>query len=146
MLSAMKLSLFAMKLGWTSALQLPFYVNTDAVYQHQQPQQPVPYVDKPLVDTTSLQATIHSENLLARAETLFEIAKLAEADYNHPTRVIGSKGACTPDKMTSICKAQKFNSCRTCGHSRLHLLKHCCSWRLLCAIKSDISRSLRHHF
>ena len=29
---------------------------------------------------------------MARAEKLYEIAKLSEDQYNHPTRVIGSAG------------------------------------------------------
>lgn len=49
---------------------------------------------KPLVDSEALQAAIKAENLLARAEDLYKIAKLGEAEYNHPTRVIGSAGMC----------------------------------------------------
>ncbi|KAK3368789.1 peptidase family M28 [Podospora didyma] len=48
--------------------------------------------DKPLVDTEKLQSTITKKNLLVRAKELFEIAKLGEPEYNHPTRVIGSAG------------------------------------------------------
>lgn len=47
---------------------------------------------RPLVDTEALQASISSENLLSRAKELYEVAKLGEAEFNHPTRVIGSKG------------------------------------------------------
>lgn len=47
---------------------------------------------KDLVDSESLQARIHADNLLERAKTLYSIAKLGEAEYNHPTRVIGSEG------------------------------------------------------
>jgi aminopeptidase Y len=47
---------------------------------------------KPLVNSEVLQAHITSENLLKRAKKLFEIAELGAADYNHPTRVIGSAG------------------------------------------------------
>jgi aminopeptidase Y len=82
----MILSLLALNLGCAAALQLPDYVNT------RQQQQPLHYADKPLVDSASLEATIHSKNLLSRAKELFEIAKLGEDEYNHPTRVIGSKG------------------------------------------------------
>lgn len=46
----------------------------------------------PLVDSESLQATISGKNLLVRAKQLYRIAKLSEDEYNHPTRVIGSKG------------------------------------------------------
>lgn len=47
---------------------------------------------KKLVSTEALQASIKSDNLLARAEELYKIAKLGEEEYNHPTRVIGSEG------------------------------------------------------
>lgn len=49
-------------------------------------------VKRPLVDSKALQASIKSENLLKRAEHLYEIAKLGEKEFNHPTRVIGSDG------------------------------------------------------
>ena len=45
-----------------------------------------------LVDSQALQDTIKAENLKARAEKLYEIARLSEDEYNHPTRVIGSAG------------------------------------------------------
>ncbi|RDW68042.1 peptide hydrolase-4 [Coleophoma cylindrospora] len=45
-----------------------------------------------LVSSSALQDDIFSENLLKRAKSLFEIAKLGEKEYNHPTRVIGSDG------------------------------------------------------
>jgi aminopeptidase Y len=47
---------------------------------------------KPLVNSTELQDLISGDRLLARAKKLFEIAKLGEEEYNHPTRVIGSAG------------------------------------------------------
>jgi aminopeptidase Y len=47
-----------------------------------------------LVSTEALQASIKSDNLLARAKELYEVAKLGEEEYNHPTRVIGSDGEC----------------------------------------------------
>ncbi|GKT64281.1 aminopeptidase Y [Colletotrichum tofieldiae] len=46
--------------------------------------------NKPLVETEALQDTISAENLLARAKELYDIAKLGEEEFNHPTRVIGS--------------------------------------------------------
>ncbi|GAB1319914.1 Aminopeptidase Y [Madurella fahalii] len=49
-------------------------------------------VGKPLVDSETLQGTISSKNLFSRAKQLYRIAKLSEDEYNHPTRVIGSKG------------------------------------------------------
>ncbi|KAK0711760.1 aminopeptidase-like protein Y [Lasiosphaeris hirsuta] len=47
---------------------------------------------KPLIDSEALQSTISTAALLARAKHLYKIAKLGEDEYNHPTRVIGSKG------------------------------------------------------
>ncbi|KAK1965431.1 peptidase family M28 [Colletotrichum sublineola] len=47
---------------------------------------------KPLVETKALQDTISADNLLSRAKELYDIAKLGEEEYNHPTRVIGSDG------------------------------------------------------
>jgi aminopeptidase Y len=44
------------------------------------------------VSSESLQDRIHAENLFERAKTLYSIAELGEDEYNHPTRVIGSKG------------------------------------------------------
>ncbi|RYP20330.1 hypothetical protein DL767_009476 [Monosporascus sp. MG133] len=49
-------------------------------------------LDRPLVDSEELQAKITKDNLLSRAKELYEIAKLSEDEYNHPTRVIGSHG------------------------------------------------------
>lgn len=47
---------------------------------------------KPIVDSEELQASIKSKNLYKRAERLYEIAKLGQDEFNHPTRVIGSDG------------------------------------------------------
>ncbi|KAJ2903966.1 peptidase family M28 [Zalerion maritima] len=44
------------------------------------------------VDSEKLQSLIKGDNLLARAEKLYEISKLGEDEYGHPTRVIGSAG------------------------------------------------------
>jgi aminopeptidase Y len=49
-------------------------------------------ISKPVVDSETLQAAISADNLLTRAKKLYEIAKLSEEEYNHPTRVIGSDG------------------------------------------------------
>lgn len=51
---------------------------------------------KSLVDTDKLQDSIKIDNLLDRAKDLFEIARLSEPEFGHPTRVIGSKGRRTP--------------------------------------------------
>lgn len=69
-----------------SALQLPLLNHEQAPLGGQH------LLSKPLIDTEALQDTITSENLLARAKELYKIAKLGEAEYNHPTRVIGSDG------------------------------------------------------
>ncbi|KAH6999003.1 hypothetical protein BKA56DRAFT_508807 [Ilyonectria sp. MPI-CAGE-AT-0026] len=46
----------------------------------------------PVIDTKALQELITADNLEARAKEFYKIAKLGEGEYNHPTRVIGSKG------------------------------------------------------
>ncbi|KAF2196091.1 aminopeptidase Y precursor [Delitschia confertaspora ATCC 74209] len=48
--------------------------------------------DKPLVNSSALQDHISGDRLMERAKKMFEIAKLGEDEYNHPTRVIGSLG------------------------------------------------------
>jgi aminopeptidase Y len=48
--------------------------------------------DLPLVDSEALQASISAHNLEKRAVALYDIARLGEEDYGHPTRVIGSDG------------------------------------------------------
>jgi len=47
---------------------------------------------KPLVNSSALQDLISGDRLMVRAKKLYEIAKLGEEEYNHPTRVIGSAG------------------------------------------------------
>jgi hypothetical protein len=75
-------------LGSVNALQLPLLVQEQTPLAGHSP------ASRPLVDTEALQAAIKSENLLSRAKELYEIAKLGEPEYNHPTRVIGSEGTC----------------------------------------------------
>ncbi|CRK15460.1 hypothetical protein BN1723_010688 [Verticillium longisporum] len=48
--------------------------------------------DRSAIDSEALQKLIKGDNLFERAKQLYEIAKLGEAEYNHPTRVIGSEG------------------------------------------------------
>jgi aminopeptidase Y len=50
------------------------------------------YESKPLVNSEALEAQITAKNLFKRAKQLFKIAKESIPEYNHPTRVIGSKG------------------------------------------------------
>lgn len=47
---------------------------------------------KPLVSSNAIQDDISSNKLLERAKHLYKLAELAAEEYNHPTRVIGSKG------------------------------------------------------
>lgn len=69
-----------------SALQIPLIASSSqALLGH-------PSGSKPLVNSTDLQDLISGDRLLARSKKLFEIAKLGEEEYNHPTRVIGSAG------------------------------------------------------
>ncbi|CAO2652723.1 Nn.00g021340.m01.CDS01 [Neocucurbitaria sp. VM-36] len=57
-------------------------------------QAPIGHVNetKPLVNSTELQDLISGDRLMVRAKKMYEIAKLGEEEYNHPTRVIGSAG------------------------------------------------------
>lgn len=48
--------------------------------------------EKPLVESSALQDLITGDRLEVRAKRLYDIAKLGEHEYNHPTRVIGSAG------------------------------------------------------
>lgn len=62
---------------------------------HESPAQVIPSEsagDARIVNSQALQDLIKPENLISRAEKLYEIAKLSEDEYNHPTRVIGSAG------------------------------------------------------
>jgi aminopeptidase Y len=47
---------------------------------------------KPLISSEAIQDDIASDALFKRAEHLFKLAELSFDEYNHPTRVIGSKG------------------------------------------------------
>lgn len=69
-------------LAGVSALQLPLIRESQAPIS----------TTKGLVSSSALQGDISATKLQKRAEALFEIAKLGEDEYNHPTRVIGSKG------------------------------------------------------
>jgi hypothetical protein len=68
------------------ALQIPLLPSTN------QPPLGHPSGSKPLINSTELQDLISGDRLMTRANKLFEIAKLGEEEYNHPTRVIGSAG------------------------------------------------------
>ncbi|KAH7071012.1 aminopeptidase Y precursor [Paraphoma chrysanthemicola] len=69
-----------------AALQIPFLSSSS--------QAPLGHPEgrKPLVNSTELQDLISGDRLMIRANKLYEIAKLGEEEYNHPTRVIGSDG------------------------------------------------------
>ncbi|KAL3492221.1 hypothetical protein BJX62DRAFT_236450 [Aspergillus germanicus] len=55
-------------------------------------QLPLGNVGKELVSSEALQSQIHVSNLLDRAKILYGLAERSIDEYNHPTRVIGSKG------------------------------------------------------
>jgi aminopeptidase Y len=77
-----------------SLIPLTTLVASSAIQQplHEASNFQAPLTSKPLVSSTALQDHIASDNLLKRAKKLFEIAQLGVAEYNHPTRVIGSDG------------------------------------------------------
>ncbi|KAL5439362.1 hypothetical protein PMIN06_009983 [Paraphaeosphaeria minitans] len=70
-----------------SALQIPLLSSSE-----QAPVQPAGdyHGEKPLVNSSALQDLISGDKLFARAEQLYEIAKLSQEKW--PTRVIGSAG------------------------------------------------------
>ncbi|KAF2243074.1 aminopeptidase-like protein Y [Trematosphaeria pertusa] len=69
-----------------AALQIPL------LSSHKQAPIQVADEPKPLVNSSALQDLISGDRLMVRAKKMFEIAKLGEDEYNHPTRVIGSAG------------------------------------------------------
>jgi aminopeptidase Y len=73
----------------TSARQVPL---KDDVYSAVGIQSPS---HKPTINSTKLQGDIKIDKLLARAKELSSIAELGVPEYNHPTRVIGSRGQST---------------------------------------------------
>ncbi|RAL09416.1 aminopeptidase [Aspergillus homomorphus CBS 101889] len=85
----MKLSIVPALLGPVGALQLPLF---QAPQASQAPQSGLSTSSKQLISSELLQEQVKAENLLKRAKELYEIAKLGEEEYQHPTRVIGSKG------------------------------------------------------
>ncbi|KAF4277507.1 hypothetical protein KXV36_003499 [Aspergillus fumigatus] len=66
-----------------AALQLPLFGASE-------PQ--IPVAGKELISSSALQSQIDVGKLLNRAKHLYSIAELGSDEYNHPTRVIGSKG------------------------------------------------------
>lgn len=80
-------------LGGAIAAQEPLFAPPAA-----SPQIPVTG-GKELVSSESIQERINADNLLQRAKKLYSIAELGEEEYNHPTRVIGSKGIISSDSV-----------------------------------------------
>lgn len=70
--------------GEVAALQLPLFGASE-------PQ--IPVAGKELISSSALQSQIDVGKLLNRAKHLYSIAELGSDEYNHPTRVIGSKGS-----------------------------------------------------
>lgn len=68
-----------------AALQIPLLSNSQSLLGP-------PHETKPAINSTELQDLISGDRLMVRAKKLYEIAKLGEDEYNHPTRVIGSAG------------------------------------------------------
>ncbi|THC97987.1 hypothetical protein EYZ11_002557 [Aspergillus tanneri] len=76
----------ALLLGGVSAAQLPL------IQSFRASQDPIASGERQLVSSSALQGHIDASNLLQRAKTLYHIAEQGFDEYNHPTRVIGSKG------------------------------------------------------
>lgn len=79
------LSVALLLVGQSFASQLPLFEPAST------PQIPLG-AKKELVSSQSLQDRIHADSLFERAKKLYSIAELGETEYNHPTRVIGSRG------------------------------------------------------
>lgn len=79
----------ALLVGGASAAQLPL-IQTSQIPQS--PQIPVAAGEKHLVSSDALQEQIDPASLLQRAKTLYHIAEQGIDEFNHPTRVIGSRG------------------------------------------------------
>lgn len=94
------------------ALQVPL------LSSHNQATLGHPHGSKPIVNSTELQDLISGDRLMIRAKKLFEIAKLGEEEYNHPTRVIGSAG-----RLTHVLRsyAHMLMRARSPGNSVLYL-------------------------
>jgi hypothetical protein len=88
----------AVLLNMYSSLILSFLTSVALGSPTQQPlrsfhvQEPLAISEKNLISSKALQHDIKADNLLKRAESLYDIAKSSLHQYNHPTRVIGSAG------------------------------------------------------
>jgi aminopeptidase Y len=75
-----------------SARQLPLVADDSYPAYNPVPSSPSVVGNGTAIDTKKLQSDIDIKKLIARAEELAKIADLSLPEYNHPTRVIGSKG------------------------------------------------------
>lgn len=80
-----------------SAVQQPLFADE----AQQAPIAPSSSASKPLVDSEALQKAISIDKLVQRSLDLYKIAELSLHEFNHPTRVIGSKGT----QRHAICPA-----------------------------------------
>lgn len=85
-MSVLRVSALLACVGAAAAGQIPLQQSTNS-------QPAIDTVRKSgLISSTALQGDIDVEKLLYRAKELSKIADLGFDEYNHPTRVIGSKG------------------------------------------------------
>lgn len=120
----------ALLLGGASAVQLPLYPPYSIP---QSPQVQIPAAEKHLVSSEALQEQIDPASLLRRAKTLYRIAEQGIDEFNHPTRVIGSRGmfwaiAPIPDPYPLRAGIKHPRPSRYLG---LHLFDHRRAGRLL---------------
>lgn len=79
--------------GSSSALQIPLQLPFDTPWTSHRHVVTADEAGKlPLVDSETLQSKISFHTLESRSKVLYDIAKKAEEEYGHPTRVIGSAG------------------------------------------------------
>lgn len=118
-----------------TALQIPFLSSNDpALLGHASG-------SKSLVNSTELQDLISGDRLLERSKRLFEIARLGEEEYNHPTRVIGSAGMSV---HVHPCITILTIS-RASWNTFVYLRDYPPAWGLLQYLKSELSRCLWQH-
>lgn len=84
-MSSLRLTAALACVGAAVAGQIP-------LYQSATPQAVGSTLERPLISSSALQGDIDAKHLLVRAKQLSKIADLGIDEYNHPTRVIGSKG------------------------------------------------------
>ncbi len=126
-------------IGGISALGIPLFetLQQDTITGH---------VQRELVSSSGLQDLIDVNNLLDRAKTLYSIAERGIDEYNHPTRVIGSKGMSELNNRVPSSTSTHTLTFRTSRNIGLYLLNNSWAGRLLRCYKPVFSSCLGQRF